>query len=129
VVDEVEQVVVRPVEVLDYEHDRMLVGEPLDEPPPRGERLDAPVAAALGVHWQPDEWAEVRLDPGVAGGVAELALDLGQLVGLEDPRLRLHDLGERPEADAVAVWQAAPVPPRDEVGQRLHVLEELVDEA
>ena len=49
VVDEVEQVVVGPVEVLEHEHERPLVGEPLEEAAPGGERLLAPVTASLCV--------------------------------------------------------------------------------
>ena len=45
--DEVEQAVARPVEVLDDEHERGALGGHLDEPPPRGEERD-PVALDLG---------------------------------------------------------------------------------
>ena len=44
-VDEVEQVVVRPVQVLEHEHCRSLLGEALDESPPRGEAF---VASGIG---------------------------------------------------------------------------------
>jgi hypothetical protein len=42
-VEKVEQAVVGPVEVLEDEHRRALVGERLDEPAPRGERLAASI--------------------------------------------------------------------------------------
>ncbi len=45
VVDEVEQTVVGPVQVLEHQHQRPLLGKGLQEPPPGGERLAAPVAA------------------------------------------------------------------------------------
>ena len=38
-IDEVEQALVRPVEILEHEHERPLLGEPLEVAPPRGERL------------------------------------------------------------------------------------------
>ena len=43
VVDEVQQALVRPVEVLEDDDERALLREPLEEPPPRREALDAPI--------------------------------------------------------------------------------------
>jgi len=44
--------------------------------------------------------------------MSKLAIGLGLAVGLEDPRLRLHDLAQRPEGDALAIGQASPpLPP------------------
>ena len=68
--------------------------------------------------------------------VGERVLDrrvqlLGRLrlgVPLEDARLRLDDLRERPERDAVAVGEAAPLAPGDELGVGVDDLRELVDE-
>ena len=47
VVDEVEQAVVGPVQILEDEHERALLGERLEEAAPGGERLVAAVAAEL----------------------------------------------------------------------------------
>ena len=58
-VDEVEQLVVGPVQVLEDEHGRPLLGERLDEAAPRGEALVARARSAL----EPDERAQPRLDP------------------------------------------------------------------
>ena len=44
-------------------------------------------------------------------------------------RLGLHDLAERPERDALAVGQAAPVSPGDEIGPLVECRAELRDEA
>ena len=63
VVDEVEQVVVGPVQVLEDQHQRPLLGELLEEAPPRGEGLVPHVAAALGAAGEPDERPQVRLAP------------------------------------------------------------------
>ncbi len=62
-VDEIEQHLVRPVEILEHEHERPLLGEPFEEPAPRGERLAPPIASQLGLVLEPDERAQVRLDP------------------------------------------------------------------
>ena len=72
VVDEVEQVVVRPVQVLEHQHERPLLGELLEEASPRGERLVPHVAAALGAAGETDERPQVRLHPRVVdrGGAA-----------------------------------------------------------
>ena len=43
--------------------------------------------------------------------------------------MRLDDLAERPQRDAVAVREAAPLAPRDELGVRVDDAEQLVDEA
>src|SRR5262249_56310209 len=47
VIDEVQQVVVRPVQVLEDEYERPFVRKALEEPPPGGERLVALVTASL----------------------------------------------------------------------------------
>ena len=63
-VDEVEQALVRPVQVLDDEHERPLLGERLEEAAPGGEGLATSVAPELALAAEPDEGEEVRLDPG-----------------------------------------------------------------
>ncbi len=74
----------------------------------------------------PARVARVRHD--TFHGRVELGARLGIRVGLEDPRLRLHHLGERPEGHAVAVRQRATLPPQDDVGDRLDVGLELGDQ-
>ena len=78
----------------------------------------------------------MRLDPGcifvrkrVPGRATQLLGDVRRDVLFGDPGLRLHDLGERPERDAVAVREAASLAPRDELGIRVHDALELEDEA
>src|SRR5439155_16762396 len=46
----------------------------------------------------------------------------------EDPGLRLHDLGHGPEADALAVGQATPLPPADQLRHLLDDPQELEGE-
>ena len=128
VVDEVEQMLVGPVQVLEDEDERPLRGEILEEPPPSRERLAATVAARLGGAREPDERPQVQHDPGVGHAVVELPLGALGRVGLEDPKLGLDHLAERPERDAVAVRQAPALPPRDDVRVGLDQVVELEHE-
>ncbi len=59
---------------------------------------------------------------------SELVRRLLRRVGLEDPRLRLDHLGQRPEGDAFAVGQRAALAPVGQLGLALDHLRELVDE-
>ena len=71
-VDEVEQRVVRPVQVLEHEDERALFGHSLEEPAPRRERLlwlDAPSSR------KPGERTQLPLDPLRLGRVAADVVD------------------------------------------------------
>ena len=63
VVDEVEQALVGPVQVLEDEHERPAVAERLEEAPPGRERLGARVAAALALLCLADQRAQIGHDP------------------------------------------------------------------
>jgi hypothetical protein len=135
VLEELQQGLVRPVEVLDDEDRRSACGQGLEEATPGGERLL--LRRSRAVARRPDEGSEARLEPRPLGVVLEERSDrvaeLGRgnlaVVRLEDPRLRLHDLPERPEGDALAVGEAAPVPPGDELRPIVEGASELSDEA
>ncbi|HEX2428779.1 MAG TPA: hypothetical protein VHI53_12680 [Gaiellaceae bacterium] len=58
-VQEVEQALVGPVDVLEDEHEGTLLGEALEEAAPRGERLVAAVAAELCLGAQTEQSEEV----------------------------------------------------------------------
>jgi hypothetical protein len=60
--------------------------------------------------------------------LAQLLLRAGGIVRLEDARLRLHHLPERPEADALAVRERAALTPSDQLRPLLQALEQLPDE-
>ena len=125
-VDEVEEIVVGPVQVFEHEHERPLGREVLEEAAPGRERLVAGVAACLRPAGEPDERAQVRLDPGSsAGDRTQLRLGVGLAVAFEDAGLRLDHLAERPERDALSVGEAAPVAPVDQLGMPLDRMEEL----
>lgn len=61
-VDEVEQPIVGPVQVLEHENRRARVRDRLEKATPRGEGLTAPVARGV-VAPEPDQWAQMALDP------------------------------------------------------------------
>jgi len=94
-VDEVEQAVVGPVEILEDEHGRALCGKALQEAAPGCERLAAPVPAG-GVVGYADEWLQhpsQPLDLLLAAHahyrVSELRLGDRSRVAFENPGLGL----------------------------------------
>ncbi len=133
-VDEVEQPVVRPVQILEGENERMARGERLEEAPPGGERLAAPVAADL-LAAQADERAQVALDPGRLSGVFDRCLDGGAELGFgilggvrrQDLRPALDHFPKRPEGHALAVRQAPAHLPDQLVGIGGGLAPELVE--
>ena len=111
-VDEVEQAFVGPVEILEDEDERALVGDPLEEAPPGGERLLLVVAPAARV-LDARQWAEMADRPfDVVGRQGRRDRSHRSFrsassfaVRLEDAGVRLDHLPERPEADPLAVGQ------------------------
>ena len=65
----------------------------------------------------PARLAGIGNDP--AGGALELLPSGFGAVALEDARLLLHDLAERPEGDAVAVWKRSSLPPDGVLAERV----------
>ena len=115
--DEVEQRVVGPVDVLEDQDRRVITGQGLEEPAPGLEGLPASaVQARRRVSLQADQRAQVLGHPGAVALVGHQRVDgLGELrprhvdaVGLEDAGLGLDHLAERPERDALAVGERAP---------------------
>ena len=134
-VDEVEQPVVGPVQILEDEHARPALGDGLEEAAPRGERLAAAIAARSSSSLSPTSGRRCRAtharSPSSRARGRRGELLLGHLGGvrLEHPGLRLHDLAERPERDALAVRQPAPLAPHDELVVLVHGAAELVARA
>src|SRR5438046_3128002 len=98
-----------------YEHERVLLRNALEIPPPGRERLRT---VGCGVVAKADERLEVAQHPvtvalvhGLLDGLAELSVRIFLLVVLVDAGLRLDDLGQRPEADAGSVGQRPTLPP------------------
>ena len=97
-VDEVEQAFVRPLQVLEPEDERALLGHRLEEAPPGGKRFGAMVSLQL-LCLEPHQRAEVPLYPvglrlvdELANAGRELGCRLLGRIGLEDPCLCLHHL-------------------------------------
>jgi len=118
VVDEGDQRLVRPVQVLEDEDERAARRDRLQERAPGGERL-----AAIGrFRRHADEPREARLDPLDLQRITDHGLDgHGQLraglvgpIGLEDAGLALDHLAQGPVRDALAVREAAALAPRDD---------------
>jgi hypothetical protein len=137
VIDEVEQAVVRPVQVLEDEDQRISLGESLEESAPGCERLRLAVGAGLGrLLGKADERAEVVLHPlRIRGVLDELGDDVSEFplrfllrIGLEDAGVGLHHLAEGPVGHALAVGKATPLAPEDELGQDVDRREQLGDE-
>jgi hypothetical protein len=137
VLDEVEQPVVGPVDVLEDEHERAPPRDRLEEVPPGGERRPSLIGAGvLGVA-EPDERLQVAFDPARLGGdrdeVAHRGVQLGRggrrAVRLEHAGLGLDDLAERPEGHALGVGRRASETEVDEVQHLVDAAEQLEDEA
>jgi hypothetical protein len=134
-IDEVEQTVVGPMEVFEDQNEGPLLGQRLEEPAPRRERLREG-AGRMFLVTEADEGREVSCDPAPLGGVGchhvdralELLLSLSRPIAFENACLRLHHLAEGPEGEALAVGKGTPLAPGDEVGLLLEHAHELVDE-
>ncbi len=100
------------------------VGDRLEEPAPGGERLGPVVAAQLLLALERRRGARrcrathSRVASAEVAGQALLQLlaALVRRVRLEDAGLRLDHLAQRPEGNALAVRQRAPLSPEDEIG-------------
>ena len=95
-VDEVQQALVRPVEILEDDDERALLREPLEEPPPRREALDAPIPcrSRFGAVGESEQRLELAGDPRCLGGLRDHVLDRRAELGLGSlPGLAFEDAG------------------------------------
>ena len=130
VLDEIEQALVRPLQILEHEHDRVRVGHPLEEQPPRGEELlllallRSSPPQKLQQPWL-DERALFLVEDVLPEGRTKL-LRAGLLAFvLGDAAAHPHHVGERPVRDAFAVGEAAAAVPPDRLRDPVEVLVEL----
>ena len=113
--DEVEQALVGPVDVLQRYHQRALCRQTREELMPGGERSETPGREIQRV--EPEQHPQLRLDEvpllrdGFLDCLPELPPGARRGIGVEDPGDRLHDLGERPVGDPVTVGDRAPLQP------------------
>ena len=117
---------IRPVQVLEHEDGGVLLGEVLEEPSPRGEQL---LPLGGGGRFDAEQREQALAEPGALFSSGQHRLELGGgdrgHVGIHDSGVGLQDLPERPERDALPVWEAATLTPGDELGLRVDVAEEL----
>src|SRR5712691_614266 len=114
IVEKVQQAVVGPVQVLEHEDSWSALSDRLEEATPRGHGGFG-TSAACAVAGYPDERAQLTGEPArlarlrneTCNGSVQLLLGVIRSVGLEDSRLRLDDLAERPECHTLAVGKAA----------------------
>ena len=133
VLDEIEQRLVRPLHVLEREHGRVDVGEPLEEQPPGREQL-LPVARLLVA--EAEQLREPRLHERTLLRVEKVFLErrlqLGQgglwIVVLRDQAPHPHHVRQRPVGHALAVGKAAATVPVDDLRDPVEVLVELPHE-
>ena len=101
------------MQILEDEHERALLGDCLEEAAPGGKGLVSSIRPGLDTCFESDEGAEVIFEPRAIGGIrderrdalAKLGRGLLCRVGLEDSRLRLHHLAERPQAHPFPIGQ------------------------
>ena len=126
VVEEGEHRLVRPVQIVDHEHGRVLRASPSRKRRQAVKDSSLRRRLAASAH----QWGEPRLEPGpvwfvLGDGLVEL--DQGCLGGvrLEDAAFRLDDLAERPEGNPFAVGEAAALAPAHQPRPLLDVREQL----
>ena len=137
VVHEVEEPGVAVLGVLDEEHHRLRVGQPLEEQPPSGEKLlTSQVAVGVAGQRDPQKSTQAWTDVVPFGRVGHERLqtvdELGggdlQRVLFGDAQALADDLGQSPERHPFPVGEAASPVPVDRVDQSVDVLLELPPE-
>ena len=128
VVDEVQQAVIGPVDVVQHEDQRVAGGEALEEAAPGLEQL---LAAHVARFAGADERPQLRRDAVVTeqlprGSLRLAGRHLGRVV-VEDLALRLDGIGEG-GVGGIGVGQASAPAPVHDLRQPFHVLLELGDE-
>ena len=118
--DEREQGVVRPVHVLKHKREGTRGRYELEKATPSRERRLGPLVQADACRRRcSDQRRESGGEPLLLGAIRYDSLDsrhelrrrLVRSVGREDPAVLLDDLAQRPEGDALAIREAAPVAP------------------
>jgi hypothetical protein len=124
------------MQILEHENGGTALGDSLEKTTP-GRRGSLCIGAGAAVVGQAQERAQrdgeparvARLEREPRHGAVQLPLDLMSAVGLENPRFRLHDFPERPERHALAVLQATPAAPRDQLRLAIDDPEEFADQS
>ncbi len=130
VLDEVEKTRVRPLHVLERHDNGLDLRHPLEEEPPSCEQVLTVTGIAL---LETEKVGEAGLDPPTFIGIGNmLGHGIGQFCGsragfvsVDDAGSSSYHLGQRPVCDALAVRDAAPPMPIEQVRQTIQVLVEL----
>ena len=125
-----EQRLVRPVQVLEHQHGLPGCGQSFEVAPPGREQL---LSLRRRGRLHPDQRGEPLQQPlslRLLRGDRRVQLRRRHLrrVRLEDPRLRLDDLPQRPERDPLPIRKAAPLPPAGQLRLRPQIGEQLRDQ-
>ena len=123
------------MQVFEHQHGRPMLGERLEQAPPRGEARRAvgallPVPGFGQAHQGAQALEQLLLPFGdeVADHLRELRLGGVRPIRLEDSRLRLRHLGKCPVGHALAVGERTALPPVRQLLLRVDECVELVDE-
>ena len=133
VFDELEQRRVGPLHVLEHQHRRLLVCEPLEEQAPGAEQVFTILSGAV---LESQQLRQPRFDPTplirVGEELDETALQLGQrgrrVLTISNPRTHAHHFRERPVGHPLSVGETASTVGVDQLGDTVDVLEELPGE-
>ena len=126
-IDEVKQSGVGKVQVLEDHHDRVLIGESLEEGAPRTKellRINTRLEAEQGQQRALDRPSLVLVGNEVRRRRRDLGSSLLLVIRFTKSRSLADHLAERPEGDALAVGRAAAVVPQDRFLQPVDVLQE-----
>ena len=135
-VDEVEHAVIGPLEVLEDQDHHAVLGDAFEVHAPGREQRVA-VRTLIGLRCvEAKKLEQARLDPAalrLVGDVlvqrgAELGAGRGRVIGIGDRGAAADHLGQRPEADALAVRRGSALVPVDDLGHAVDILEELPDQ-
>jgi hypothetical protein len=135
-VDELQEPLVGPVDVLEHNDQRQRGRHPLKEAAPGGEVAAAAVAPTVSVPGQPDEWAQLADHPFRLGGfwygllcrLPELLLGDGRVVGPENAGVDLQDLAQCPIRGFRPVRQGSALAPVHGFGAGVHLGGEFEDQ-
>src|SRR6266508_2866421 len=134
VLDEVEQRSVRPLHILEREHRRVLLGEPLEEQTPSSKQV---LLLARLLRAQPKQLRQPRLDEAPLLSVDDVLLQRRaqllqrgrRVVVLGDRAAHANHVRQRPVRNALAVGETAAAMPVDRVRDAVEVLVELPHQA
>ncbi len=121
---------VSPLHVLECEHRRVALGQPLEEESPGREEVLLVASLVLG---QPEQVREPRLEEASLFGIEDVLLQRGAELRLRrrrfllfgNPAAHAHHVRQCPVGDALAVGEAAPAVPVDGLRDAVEVLVEL----